>query len=143
MRPKVHYSLYKGLFFSEFNLGFGRPKSDTCLNCDRIHTQLNNPDISEELKSKLSNEKGLHLRKAQRAYNLLSEKSLKAKNGLCDVFTFDFQQNLPSPVLTSDIFYSRQMWAYNFYMTVLTTMGSCICGVRTKLGGDLQKYAVY
>ncbi|GFO39008.1 hypothetical protein PoB_006551300 [Plakobranchus ocellatus] len=38
MRPKVHYSLYKGLFFSEVNLGFGRPKSKTCLNCDRIHS---------------------------------------------------------------------------------------------------------
>ena len=32
-----------------------------------------------------------------------------------DMLTFDFEQNLPLPTLThSDVFYSRQLWMYNF-----------------------------
>ena len=45
MKPIVTYSFYKDIFFTEFNLGFGRPKSDTCLICDRIATCLLNPNI--------------------------------------------------------------------------------------------------
>ena len=32
-----------------------------------------------------------------------------------DMYTFNFQQNLPLPTLThSDVFYCRQLWVYNF-----------------------------
>ncbi|KAK3765674.1 hypothetical protein RRG08_026150 [Elysia crispata] len=116
MKPIVTYSFYKDIFFTEFNLGFGRPKSDTCLICDRIATCLLNPNVQDDERDSLTREKELHLRKAESAYKLLSEKSKLAKtNPKYDVFTFDFQQNLPCPNLSlSDIFYTRLLWTYNF-----------------------------
>ena len=105
-KPIVTYSFYD----------FGRPKSDTCLICDRIATCLLNPNIQDDERDSLTREKELPLRKAESAYKLLSEKSKLAKtNSKYDVFTCDFQQNLPCPNLTlSDIFYTRLLWTYNF-----------------------------
>ena len=116
MKPIVTYSFHKDIFFTEFNLRFGRPKNDTCLICDRIATCLLDPNIQDDERDSLTREKELHLRRAESAYKLLSEKSKLAKtNPKYDVFTFDFQQNLPCPNLTlSDIFYTRLLRTYNF-----------------------------
>ena len=48
----------------------------------------------------------MHLRKAQGAYDGLKFFTQRAKdNGVIDAYTFDFQQNLPVPcVTTSDRF---------------------------------------
>lgn len=61
-------------------------------------------------------EKELHLRKAQVFYTNLNELTKEAKkNDLIDVLSFDFQQNMPLPhISSSDVFYKRQIWCYNF-----------------------------
>ena len=69
----------------------------------------------------------LHHRKAEKGYEMLrnekktAEESWSSKRRVfgkecctvcaTDMYTFDFQQNLPRPTLThSDVFYRRQLW---------------------------------
>ena len=82
-------------------------------------------------KTKVRKELELHHRKAEKGYEMLRDQAKAAKeawNGkgrafdrepctidATDMYTFDFQQNLPLPTLThSDVFYCRQLWVYNF-----------------------------
>ena len=82
-------------------------------------------------KTKVRKELELHHRKAEKGYEMLRDQAKAAKeawNGkgrafdrepctidATDMYTFDFQKNLPLPTLThSDVFYCRQLWVYNF-----------------------------
>ena len=90
-------------------------------------------EADEENKLRLKLELEKHQRKAEKGYATLPEdrekaqKSWNHKNRLpntsspcfsvdaTDMYTFDFEQNLPLPTLThSDGFYARQLWVYNF-----------------------------
>ena len=116
MKPVVKYKYYSNIFLTEFNSGFGSPRSDTCLKCDQLQQQIENVKGDEELVNQKSNERRLHQSQADNGYTLLRRKSNEAlgKNNF-DMMTFDFQQNLPLPNLTSsDMFYSRMLWVYNF-----------------------------
>ncbi len=57
----------------------------------------------------------LHLRKAERAYQQLKEDTaLSNSDPNVLVLTFDLQQSLPTPVLTTNlVYYKRQLWTYN------------------------------
>ena len=85
----------------------------------------------ESEKEKVKQKLELHHRKAEKGYKMLRDESKATKeswNGetrafdrerctidATDMYTFDFQQNLPLPTLThSDVFYCRQLWVYNF-----------------------------
>lgn len=87
----------------------------TCQTCDQLHKSLHNETNVEE-KSSLNIKKEVHLRKAQVFYSYLKQLSVEAKdNKSIDVLSFDFQQNMPLPHISSgDVFYKRQMWSYNF-----------------------------
>ena len=116
MKPVVKYKYYSNIFLTEFNIGFGSPRSDTCLKCDQLQQHVENVKGDEELVNQKSNERRLHQSQADNGYTLLRRKSNEAlgKNNF-DMMTFDFQQNLPLPNLTSsDIVYSRMLWVYNF-----------------------------
>ena len=116
MKPVVKYKYYRNIFLTEFNIGFRSPRSDTCLKCDQLQQQIENVKGDEELVNQKSNERRLHQSQADNGYTLLRRKSNDAlgKNNF-DMMTFDFQQNLPLPNLTSsDMFYSRMLWVYNF-----------------------------
>ena len=57
----------------------------------------------------------LHLVRAEGGYNQLKEDTavLKLDHNV-DVLTFDLQQSLPTPVLSTNVvFYKRQLWTYN------------------------------
>lgn len=115
MKCTVKYYFYKKIFLEEFNLGFGQPRSDTCSQCDRLQNKIENSTDATE-REKLETEKRVHVTKADNAYDLLTKKQTEAKNNdNIAVYTFDFQQNLPSPTLHSnDMFYCRMLWTYNF-----------------------------
>ena len=57
----------------------------------------------------------LHHRRAERSYQQLREDSAIAKSDpKIDTITFDLEQSLPTPVLTTSVvYYKRQLWTYN------------------------------
>ncbi|MEM6612842.1 MAG: hypothetical protein AAF652_11440, partial [Cyanobacteria bacterium P01_C01_bin.72] len=115
MKCQVKYSFYKHIFLTEYNLGFGQPRTDTCSQCDRLQNKIENA-TNEAEKKKLEDEKRCHVTKADNAYNLLKNlQKSAAEDEKTAMYTFDFQQNLPSPTLHSnDMFYCRMLWTYNF-----------------------------
>ena len=125
---------YRNIFNTCFNLGFGRPRSDTCGTCDQLHIKIQ-AAIHEEEKLTLKKQLEMHQRKTEKGYDELRKDKIRARqswngngdsqdqesdteaatSGGIDMYTFDFEQNLPVPTLThSDVFYSRQLWVYNF-----------------------------
>lgn len=85
--------MYRNTFNTEFNLGFGSPKSDTCSVFDR-----NGGDAD-------------HKKHATHA-----KKQDKEAQGNENIYfiTFDLQKTLPLPKLSTSIaFYLRQLWLYN------------------------------
>ena len=67
-----------------------------------------------ETKEKLCGRWDLHILKAKRAYQELSEVSTLSKSDFSiDIITFDLQQSLPTPVLSNNVvFYKYQLWTY-------------------------------
>lgn len=117
-KPIVKYAYYKPIFDTEHNIGFGNPRSNTCLKCDQLNLQIETLKRSGDDQSRKTKEDELrlHQSQAENGYALLTKltKAARERNDLA-VFTFDFQQNLPIPKLTtSDMFYSRMLWLYNF-----------------------------
>lgn len=114
IKPKVTYDYYYRHFTESFNLSFGYPRTDTCATCDQLKIQLDAAS-TDELKQQLNVQKEVHLRKAQAFYNDLKEKTEMAQiDETVETICFDYQQNLPVPVLTTgEIFYARQIWVYN------------------------------
>lgn len=132
LRPKVSYRKYLELFNTEFNLGFGRPRSDTCAQCEKLNLILTNTEDEAE-RQKAQEDLKAHQTKADNGYKSKSadrERSRQSWEGkrrvvsdditfnskdAIDMITFDLQQNLPTPNLNhNDIFYLRQLWTYNF-----------------------------
>lgn len=112
---KSSYRVYWKIFYTEFNLKFGLPRSDTCGTCDRYQSK-SGCDDPEEVK-KLNIEKELHLIKAEKFYAIKRKYKLKARadpeNFTC--VSFDYMQNLPMPhIRTNAVFYARQLWLYVF-----------------------------
>ena len=122
--------MHRKIFCTEYNIGFGQPRSDTCSKCDELKILL---DTASEvnIREKACKDLEMHHRKAEKGYSVLRDESMAAKkswsgkarsfdNTHCtvnatDMYTFDFEQNLPLPTLThSDVFYCRQLWVYNF-----------------------------
>lgn len=110
---------------TDFNLSFRMPRTDTCSKCDQLELSIRDAQNVDDQcrKSQLETEKEMHLRKVEGAYdNLKSFTKKAADDAKSDADTFDFQQNLPVPcVTTSDLFYMRQLWTYNFGIHDLKT----------------------
>ena len=114
-KPAVKYEYYLNRFNTHHNLSFGRPRSDTCPTCDMIELKMKE-ESDASTKATLEAEKQLHLRKAERFYTSMQEHSaLAARDPTVATLAFDFEQNLPVPVLpVGELFYARQLWLYNF-----------------------------
>ena len=91
-----------------------RPRSDTCQVCDSLSTHTA-AESDPGKKAQLQSEWDLHKTKTQHAYHQLAEDTIYAKsNHDVVLLSFDLQQTLPTPQLTTNIvFYKRQLWTYN------------------------------
>ena len=129
----MSYESYRNLFNTEYNIGFGYPRKDTCSVCDEfianlshLDAQLAQDDCSPEVESRkaqLLMEYELHKRKASTFYDRKSAAKDRAKSseefeGIC----FDFAKNLYLPnKTTNDVYYRRQLGFYTFDIHVLST----------------------
>ena len=142
-----------------------RPKSDTCKTCDSLQVKLAVPGLDEGTNAQLKGELMLHQAKGERGYQALKEDTALAKSDpTVKAITFDLQQTLPTPALsTSVFFYRRQLWTYSLGIHELDTglgcmhmwsediasrgsneVGSCILkhlNLATKLGIQLPRTA--
>ena len=120
--PQAKEWLYRKIFNEEFNLSFGYPRSDTCETCDLLNVTIK-ATISEEDREEIQKELADHQEKASQGYQLLRDDTKASKSTENHVLlTFDLMQNLPVPTLTHGaMFYSRQLWVYNFGIHNATT----------------------
>ena len=103
------------------------PKSDTCKKCNTYKVQTD-AEEDEATVTQLKGEWELYLCKAQRAYQKLKEDTALSK---CDpnvmLVTFDLQQLLPTPVLTTNVILNDNcgciIWVC---MTVGQARGTCM-----------------
>ena len=144
-KSRVNYNKYREIFNKNFNIGFGYPRKDTCSECDR-YTVLqqaekaetekgndstanndaeNRADVDCNTKSidigKIAQERELHLRKAERFYDIKkSARQKAAKDNEFEAVTADFQKNLPLlNISTNDVYYKRQLSFFSFNIHIL------------------------
>ena len=90
------------------------PKSDTCKTCDEFKVQVDAKTDSEK-HQQLMFQWELHKIRAQGSYQSLREDTALSKSSAdVDMLTFDLQQVLMTPLLTTNVvFYKRQLSTYN------------------------------
>ena len=108
----VSSSMYREIFNTEFNLGFGSPKSDTCNMCDQ--------------KCEASEAVAMHKERADLAFKMQAQDKALANDPGTDqqvhFITFDLQKTLPLPKLSTSVaFYLRQVWLYNLGVHLSST----------------------
>jgi len=121
-KPVVKEWLYRKIFNEEFNLSFGDPRSDTCEMCDLLNVTIRGC-MHDDDRTKLQEELATHEAQASQGYQILhadADGTRGTRNQA--IITFDLMQNLPVPTLThGSMYYSRQLWVYNFGIHNATT----------------------
>ncbi|KAJ7391428.1 hypothetical protein OS493_018473 [Desmophyllum pertusum] len=51
-KPWISLTLYSNIFNDDFNLGFGRPRSDTCAKCDELHIAIQAANGAKKLQKR-------------------------------------------------------------------------------------------
>lgn len=107
---------FKKIFYSDFNLGFGNPHTDTCSTCKKFEVlikQTKDLDKRGDLRTQLK----LHKLRAKKFYQLMKEESPNVIK-----IIFDMQQNQPLPKLSvGEVFFTRQVWLYNLTVMIHTS----------------------
>lgn len=78
LRRKVTYRRYLEVFNGEFNLVFGRPRIDTCAQCEKFNLILSN-SVNPDEKQKTQDELRAHQIKADNGYKSKSNDRARAK----------------------------------------------------------------
>ena len=96
----VSSAAYRKIFNTQFNLGFGSPRSDVCSRCE-----------ADRVDGKSSE----HVQLAEAAFSQQKLDRAEAReNEGVHYITFDMQKTMPLPKLAvSKAFYLRQIWLYN------------------------------
>ncbi|XP_046685705.1 uncharacterized protein LOC124371418 [Homalodisca vitripennis] len=132
---EISYETFRHTFVTEFNIGFGYPRTDTCCFCDENNAKVSGIErkiaavsVEEkesllEEKKKLEEEQKLHITKADWFYKLKrkAKKSAKQRNEV-EAIAIDFGKNLPTPnISTSEVYFRRQLTFYIFNVHILST----------------------
>jgi len=124
----VSIQFYRRTFLKYFpTLSFRRPRTDTCMTCDRLHMQGKDKTIAGFNAIK---QKELHLRKAEKAKTMMYKNMKDAQEPNSDtlVLCMDLEKVLFVPTLThSQMYYSRQLSVYNLCLHVGDTRKSYMC----------------
>lgn len=105
----VQEHLYRGIFYTKFNISFRVPQQDTCKVCDAAAVRGREAPSAEELR--------MHQERAEFAQNSFKEDKRRCRQPGSNIacMTMDLQQALPTPKIeTSEVFYLRKLWTYNF-----------------------------
>lgn len=105
----VKKSYFRHIFNTQYNLGFGTPRTDVCSTCLQLTEKIKSCS-DENIKANLMTEKRVHKMRAQAYFSLLRE----AEDGVA-IYSFDCQKNQVLPkVPDQQAYYSRQFYIYNF-----------------------------
>lgn len=137
---KIH--VYREVFNKEFNLGFHKPKKDSCLTCEKYRNmEVEKKELYQEEFNRHQENKNL----ARQAKQADKEKAMEDASLKC--FTMDLQAVLYSPCSNvSNFYYSRKMATYNFTIyDQVTSHGECFLWDETdgKRGSDEIGSALY
>ena len=128
LKPVVTVHAYRRVFNSDFNLGFGRPRTDTCATCDKLNLALkSNPgntvarqqladhqDMADNGYQSVRDDKNVTVASWSAMIRSLGSADFCSKDSV-DMISFDFMQNLPTPNLSHyDVFYQHKLWTYVF-----------------------------
>lgn len=98
-KTPVSESKYRVIFNESFNFGFGVPRSDTCIVCDK---EDGDKDAHQAMYKKSFEQQKIDRKNAVEKENV-------------HYMTFDLEKTLPLPKMSTSIaFYLRQLWLYNF-----------------------------
>lgn len=124
----VSIKFYRRTFQKYFpTLSFRRPRTDTCMTCDRLHMQEKDKTIAGLNATK---QKELHLRKAEKAKTMIYKnmKDAQEPNSNMLVLCMNLEKVLFVLTLThSQMYYSRQLLVYNLCLHVGDTGKSYMC----------------
>lgn len=138
---KISYETYRTIFSTEFNIGFGFPRLDTCSQCDINIAKMKGLEserfnlatrgMTESLQFRqvernirnLKIEIKLHKLKADQFYKRKREAKISSQRVLStEAICLDFSKNLPLPnITTNDVYYKRQLSLYSLNIHVLST----------------------
>ena len=110
-------------YLTQNSISFGSTKSDTCNRCDLLLTSLKT-EIDEQKRMKLTVQLELQQHKAKFRYNnnLKSEKELATQDPTITLISFDLQQVLPTPYLSTNVVvYKRQLSVYSLGVNEVAT----------------------
>ena len=115
---------------------FYSPKSDTCKTCDTFVVKVDSEEDAA-IKRRLSASWDLHKRKAERAYAVLKEDTALAQSDpKVDMITFDLQQSLPTPRISTGIVFLQKaivdIQSWNTLLLIRAGFYACVgrkCGI--------------
>lgn len=107
----VKYDFYLKVFHEAFSLTFGRPKVDTCCECETLKLKIHSKSLNDTAKRVAVAEKMVHLRRARKFYTKLDEvTNLVTTDDTVFGICIDYMQNLQLPSIPiQEAFYLRQL----------------------------------
>lgn len=130
------YETYRQIFNTNFNIGFGYPRSDTCSKCDEFKLQKKNLEIElqstttdgekRQIQSKLKDiysDKTIHLLRADKWYKLKRQAKFRSRtDNTKEAIVYDYAKNHHVPnITTGEVYYKRQLSVYVFNIHILST----------------------